>query len=130
MSDNDQVCPDLTNCPTWEKFKTNSKTFWIKNYCQGPKQDVCARKQQKTQRAFIPDELLPNGEYLTPSGTDIDECQYLKKCPVWNNFQTDIKMIWIKAYCQGPKRNKCARKQRSEVGESVAENLLPNGQNL
>jgi hypothetical protein len=104
--------------------------FWIKSYCQDPKQDACARKQQQTQQMFIPDELLPNGDYLTPTGKESTECPNLKTCPVWKNFRINTKMIWIKGCCQRPKMNVCVRKQHAAAGESVPENLLPNGQTL
>ncbi len=89
------------------------------------------RKQQKTQREFIPDELLPNGSFLNVDGVATKaECEKLKNCAVWKKFNTDSKMIWIKAYCQGTKRNECVRKQRSAKGLNVAEGLLPNGEML
>ena len=89
------------------------------------------RKQQKTERQYIPDELLPNGTYLNVDGAaSVAECENLKNCAVWKTFQTDSKMVWIKAYCQGPKRSECARKQRSGQGLSVADDLLPNGATL
>ena len=103
----------------------------MNSYCRGPKEDKCVRKQQKTQREFIPDELLPNGTYLNVDGAaPASECGNLKNCAVWKKFNTDSKMVWIKAYCQGVKQSECVRKQRSSQGLSVPENLLPNGDTL
>ena len=134
MSDNSekagQECEYLNNCVVWPRFHTDSKFVWIKTYCQGPKKDECARKKQKTQKAFIPDELLPNGAYLNPEGSASHECENLKNCAVWKKFNTNSKMIWIKAYCQGPNKDSCARKLRSAKGENVPESLLPNGDML
>lgn len=136
MSDKDSTnpehqCKHLTDCVVWKKFSTNSKLFWMNSYCRGPKEEQCVRKQQKTQREFIPDELLPNGTYLNVDGVAPgSECENLKNCAVWKKFNTDSKMVWIKAYCQGPKRGECVRKQRSSQGLNVSENLLPNGDSL
>jgi len=132
MSDKtEHQCQYLHGCVVWKKFNTNSKFFWMNSYCRGPKQDQCVRKQQKIQGAFIPDELLPNGTFLSVDGAVTGvECENLKNCAVWKKFYTDNKMFWIKAYCQGPKRSECARKQRLSQGLSVAEDLLPNGETL
>lgn len=130
-TNSEQQCQYLDDCVVWKKFSTNSKLFWMNSYCRGPKQDQCVRKQQKTQREFIPDELLPNGTFLNVDGAaTISECENLKNCAVWKKFQSDNKMFWIKAYCQGPKRSDCVRKQRSSQGLSVADDLLPNGETL
>ena len=58
------------------------------------------------------------------------ECEYLTRCVVWPRFHTDSKFVWIKSYCQGPKKDECVRKQRSMAGEKVPQNLLPNGEML
>jgi len=130
-TDSEHQCKYLTDCVVWKKFSTNSKLFWMNSYCRGPKQDQCARKQQKTQRKFIPDELLPNGAFLNVEGVASEaECENLKNCAVWKKFNSDSKMVWIKVYCQGPKRTECVRKQLSSKGMSVADNLLPNGETL
>lgn len=103
----------------------------MNSYCRGPKQDQCVRKQQKTKREFIPDELLPNGTFLNVDGVASEaECENLKNCAVWKNFNSDSKMVWIKAYCQGLKRSECVRKKLSSQGLSVADGLLPNGETL
>lgn len=59
-----ESCPHLANCKLWQEFKTNSKLFWIKQYCQGPKQSQCARATTKHSCGMVPDDLLPNGERL------------------------------------------------------------------
>jgi hypothetical protein len=55
------------------------------------------------------------------------DCEYLDKCPIWARFQSDIKKIWIKNYCQGEKQSRCARKNLSLEGTAVPADLLPNG---
>lgn len=57
-------CPSLAGCKIWPAFKTDGKFFWIKQYCQGPKQMRCARAVAKNGCGEIPDNLLPNGEML------------------------------------------------------------------
>lgn len=57
-------CGHLATCKIWQEFKTNSKYFWIKQYCQGPKRDQCARAAAKLSCNEAPDDLLPNGERL------------------------------------------------------------------
>jgi hypothetical protein len=126
----DQDCEHLKHCVVWSKFSTDSKLVWIKSYCQGAKKDQCARKKQKANGEFLPDELLPNGTYLNPEGVSTKECEKLVNCPVWKDFKTDGKMIWIRAYCQGPKQGDCVRKSRSAKGLSVPNDLLPNGSSL
>lgn len=60
-----------------------------------------------------------------------NECEKLAKCPVWNKFNTNSKLFWIKSYCQGDKQSQCARKQwMSNKDTPPPENLLPNGVNL
>lgn len=57
-------CEFLANCPVWEKFKSDIKNIWIKNYCQGALQEKCARRQLCKQDQTVPDTLLPNGTSL------------------------------------------------------------------
>ena len=57
-------CTFLPNCPVWDKFQTNSKFFWIKQYCEGPKQENCARRELATKGKDVPASLLPNGDLL------------------------------------------------------------------
>ena len=58
------------------------------------------------------------------------DCKYLAKCAVWKKFNSDIKSIWIKNYCQGDKQDRCARKLMGESGQKVPADLLPNGTTL
>lgn len=58
------ACHYLSNCRIWQEFKTNSKFFWIKQYCQGAKQSQCARAVAKNGCGSAADNLLPNGELL------------------------------------------------------------------
>ena len=131
-NNSEHQCEHLTNCVVWKKFNTNSKLFWINSYCKGPKEEQCVRKIQKTKKEFIPDDLLPNGTYLNADSNTApeSECENLKNCAIWKKFNTDSKMVWIKAYCQGPKQSKCVRKQLASQGENVPENMLPNGETL
>ena len=57
----------------------------------------------------------------------MSECEFLAKCPVWAKFNSDIKNIWINNYCKGDKQDRCERKRRAQAGESVPDNMLPNG---
>ncbi len=123
-------CEYLEHCVVWKRFNTDSKFVWIKRYCQGDKQSQCARKKLKADKAFVPEALLPSGEYLTPKGEATNECEKLRNCPVWKKFNADTKMLWIKVYCQGPSGDDCIRKQKSARGESVPDTLLPNGDTL
>lgn len=56
-----------------------------------------------------------------------NECDKLAKCPVWNKFNTNSKMVWIKSYCQGEKQSQCARKQWPQANSTpTPDDLLPN----
>lgn len=57
-------CEYLEKCPVWARFKSSIKDVWIKNYCQGEKQDRCARKLLSTEGKDVPGQLLPNGTTL------------------------------------------------------------------
>lgn len=57
-------CPSLARCPIWEHFKSDIKYVWIKNYCQGDKQERCARKLLARQGEEVPLNLLPNNTML------------------------------------------------------------------
>jgi len=57
-------CPMLEKCPIWEKFQANVKYVWIRNYCQGEKQDACARRELYNLNKEVPIDLLPNGTSL------------------------------------------------------------------
>lgn len=57
-------CPDLVKCVLWKNFKSGSKMFWQKRYCQGKKQHECVRMQMQSLGQEVPVNLLPNGSYL------------------------------------------------------------------
>lgn len=59
-----ESCAHLANCKIWKEFRTNTKYFWIKQYCQGHKQEECARASAKKEGCQVRDNLLPNGELL------------------------------------------------------------------
>ncbi|MDH4099745.1 MAG: hypothetical protein OEV28_04145 [Nitrospirota bacterium] len=59
-----QDCKYLQKCPIWQKFSTSLSHVWIKSYCQGNKQDLCARKKLKEAGKEVPALLLPNGSSL------------------------------------------------------------------
>lgn len=56
-----------------------------------------------------------------------DDCKYLEYCPIWKNFQSNLKFIWIKSYCQGTKQSQCKRKNMTDMGEKAPLELLPDG---
>lgn len=57
-------CEFLQKCPVWERFRSDIKNIWIKNYCRGPLQEKCARRQLCQDGQPVPDTLLPNGTSL------------------------------------------------------------------
>ena len=57
-------------------------------------------------------------------------CEFLEKCPIWQRFNADVKLVWINAYCKGPKQGRCARRKLARNGRPVPENLLPNAATL
>lgn len=57
-------CPQLIKCPIWEKFQSDVKYVWIRTYCQGDKQDACARRELYNSGKEVPLDLLPNGTTL------------------------------------------------------------------
>ena len=59
-----QDCPAFARCPIWSKFSSNAKFFWIKSYCQTPKQEKCARRLAKASGQTVPPTLLPNGTHI------------------------------------------------------------------
>jgi len=59
------ACTFLSKCPVWSKFQTNSKFFWIKQYCEGPKQEHCARRKLAMESKNVPENMLPNGDTLS-----------------------------------------------------------------
>jgi hypothetical protein len=61
----------------------------------------------------------------------MQDCEYLATCPIFNRFRLEgIKNFWIRLYCQGEKQTRCQRKALKESGQTVPENLLPNGNYL
>lgn len=58
-------CPYLNSCPVFSRFKqAGLKNVWIRFYCQGSKQKECARLKLREQGEEVPENLLPNGEFL------------------------------------------------------------------
>ncbi|HOQ51850.1 MAG TPA: hypothetical protein PK233_08470 [Candidatus Atribacteria bacterium] len=58
-------CPYLSGCPVFAMFKQEGlKNIWIRRYCQGEKQEECARLKMRNQGEKPPENLLPNGEFL------------------------------------------------------------------
>lgn len=60
----------------------------------------------------------------------MSDCELLQKCPVWEKFQSDIKNVWIKSYCQGNLQEKCERKKLCLNKQPVPDSLLPNGTSI
>jgi len=61
-------CEYLDKCPIFALFKSEgAKNVWISFYCQGSRQEECARKLLKKDGKEVPRTLLPNGSYLPPS---------------------------------------------------------------
>jgi hypothetical protein len=57
-------------------------------------------------------------------------CSHISNCPLYPLFRVQALLnIWKLNYCEGD-FSKCARFQKSERGEPVPVNLLPNGQLL
>lgn len=57
-------------------------------------------------------------------------CSHLETCPMFKLFtHSGTVQIWKDNYCQGEFTN-CARYQRSQKGQIVPQNLLPNGKQL
>ena len=61
----------------------------------------------------------------------MEGCKYLDGCPIFAKFKLEgLKNFWVGTYCQGPKKNLCARKSLREDGKQVPLPLLPNGTQL
>jgi hypothetical protein len=56
-------------------------------------------------------------------------CSHIPTCPLFKHFQSNATLrSWKLMYCDSDLRSKnCERFKRSEGGETVAPNLLPNG---
>ena len=60
-----QDCEYLATCPIFARFQNEgAKNFWIRLYCKGPKQEICARKALEQAGEKAPATLLPNGKHL------------------------------------------------------------------
>ena len=61
-------CQYIVGCPMFKKFTLDPiKQFWIHGYCKKNAGDECARKvlrKQGKRAEEVPENLLPNGEYL------------------------------------------------------------------
>jgi len=47
-----------------------------------------------------------------------------------DHFKTSSKQFWVSQYCEGERQPDCARLRMSEVGRTVPDRLLPNGDML
>jgi hypothetical protein len=60
-----QDCEYLPTCSIFGRFHLDGiKSFWIKLYCQGEKQPKGQRKLIIESGRPMPQNLLPNGNYL------------------------------------------------------------------
>jgi hypothetical protein len=58
------------------------------------------------------------------------QCTHLATCPMFNMFESEISgRVFKTLYCHGNWQT-CHRYQRSESGQSVPANMLPNGKVL
>ncbi len=64
INESNTPCQHLEKCEIWQRFSSNSKYFWIKQYCEGPKKRQCARAKCKEENGSVPCNLLPNGKLL------------------------------------------------------------------
>ncbi len=59
-----EKCPRLEMCSMFKLFRHEAtKTIFIRQYCEGDFKK-CIRKQKKDTGREVPDNLMPNGEYL------------------------------------------------------------------
>jgi hypothetical protein len=59
-------CEYLEKCPIFIKFvNEGAKSFWIRFYCRGERQESCARKKLKKQGQEVPADLLPSGDRMS-----------------------------------------------------------------
>ena len=56
-----------------------------------------------------------------------NDCKYLEHCPIWINFEANLKYMWIKSYCQGGKQCQCKRRIIMDAGDKPHSALLPDG---
>ena len=60
-------CSYLGTCPVFDRFRLEGlRNFWIRLYCQGTRQSMCQRKVIKISGRPVPEDLLPNGDFLPP----------------------------------------------------------------
>ena len=71
--------------------------------------------------------------FRTGKPTDVSgntKCEHMDSCEMFKLFKLSGTLsIWQMRYCTGEFQN-CERYQRSRGGDSVPDNLLPNGQLL
>ena len=59
-------CEHLRKCPIFNRFKLEGiRNFWVGLYCQGDRQSRCYRKELKAAGKYVPESMLPNGEFLS-----------------------------------------------------------------
>jgi hypothetical protein len=57
-----------------------------------------------------------------------DQCDFLDVCPIFDQFKTEgMKNMWKSLYCQGSKKEQCARRRLKMQGKEVPVSLLPSG---
>ena len=65
-----QECENLKQCGFFKKHggvNDLACNWYIREYCNGPRQDVCKRKQYKLDHGKPPtDDMLPSGQILNP----------------------------------------------------------------
>ena len=65
-------CEYSDRCPIFAKSALEgTQSFWIRLYCEGPRQGECARKSLEQAGEEVPETLLPNGTHLDPFATFI-----------------------------------------------------------
>jgi hypothetical protein len=59
-------------------------------------------------------------------------CSHIPTCPLFKHFQSNATLrSWKLMYCDSDKRSQnCERFKRSEAGETVPPNMLPNGKSI
>jgi hypothetical protein len=68
---------------------------------------------------------------LASGGAFLNDCEYLPDCPIFDRFKSEgARNFWIAMYCQGSRREHCARRQLRKAGREAPVTLLPNGTHL
>ena len=59
-------------------------------------------------------------------------CSHIPTCPLFKHFQSNATLrSWKLMYCDSDKRSRnCERYKRSDAGELVPPNMLPNGKSI